>query len=298
MRYRVLGRTGISVSEVGFGSHLNKFNVDNPEHRRKQIEVGLEQGINLFDIYEHSHQQFEPMSVALEPVKEEVIISLVTVWRRADEVLDEVDYALRVFKRDSIDLYRVVLGGHWEDSEQRLAALSKARDQGKIRSIGGVVHFPEHLLAALSKYPDTLEWMMVPASFCAPLVICEERELVLALRRHQVGLIAMKTMGAADEEGAYLFKLKPPGEEMETLRRKGLSLGKLALKYLLQSEVIASVLPTMNSLEEVLENVQASGDGPLTGDEQKFLQIYREEAERTLRQILPAGDYWITPWQA
>jgi len=104
-------------------------------------------------------------------------------------------------------------------------------------------------------------------------------------------------MGAADEEGGYIFKLNPKGEAIEALRKKGLSLGKLAIKYLLQSDVIASVLPAMNSVEEVLENVQASGDGPLTLNEEKFLQIYREEAERDLGEILPERDYWITPWK-
>lgn len=297
MRYRVLGKTGITVSEVGFGSHLKKFNVENPEHRRKQIEVGIEKGINLFDIYEHSYKQFDPMSVALDYVRDEVVISLVTVWRAVDEVMDEVEYALRVFKRDCIDLYRVVLGGNWDDSEQRLTALMKAKEQGKIRAVGGVVHYPEHLLEALSKYPEILEYMLVPASFCAPLLIREDRELVPAIRKSNVGIIAMKPMGAADEEGGYIFKLNPKGEAIEKLRQKGLSLGKLAIKYLLQSDVIASVLPAMNSVEEVLENVTASGDGPLTSDEEEFLQIYREEAERTFGQILPEKDYWITPWK-
>lgn len=296
MRYRVLGKTGITVSEVGFGSHLKKFNVDNPEHRRKQMEVGIEKGINLFDIYEHSYKQFDPMSVALDYVRDEAVISLVTVWRAVDEVMDEVEYALRVFKRDYIDLYRVVLGGR-DDSEPRLTKLMKAKEQGKIRAVGGVVHYPEHLLEALSEYPDILEYMMVPASFCAPLLICEERELVPAIRKSNVGIIAMKPMGAADEEVGYIFRLNPKGEAIETLRKKGLSIGKLTIKYLLQSDVIASVLPAMNSVDEVLENVQASGDGPLTPDEEKFLQIYREEAERTFGQILPENDYWITPWK-
>jgi len=297
MRYRVLGKTGIRVSEVSFGSHLKKFNVENPEQRRKQIEIGIEKGINLFDIYEHSYKQFDPMSIALDYVRDEVVISLVTVWRAVDEVMDEVEYALRVFKRDYIDLYRVVLGNDWDDSDQRLTTLMKAKEQGKIRSVGGVVHYPEHLLESLSKYPEILEYMIVPASFCAPLLILEDGELVPAIKESNVGIIAMKPMGAADEEGGYIFKLNPKGEAIEALRKKGLSLGKLAIKYLLQSDVIASVLPAMNSVEEVLENVQASGDGPLTLNEEKFLQIYREEAERDLGEILPERDYWITPWK-
>ncbi|MBC8235447.1 aldo/keto reductase [bacterium] len=294
MQYRTLGKTGISVSEVSFGSHLKKFNVENPEHRRKQIEIGIEKGINLFDIYEHSYKQFDPMSKALDYVRNEVVISLVTVWRAVDEVMDEVESSLRVFKRDYIDLYRVVLGGNWDDSEQRLATLMKAKEQGKIRAVGGVVHYPEHLIEALKRYPE-LGYIMVPACFYAPRLIQDEK-LISAIRKSDVGVIAMKPMGAADEEGGYIFKLKPSDQNFEALKKKGLSLGKLTIKYLLQSDVIATALPAMNSVEEVLENVQASGDGPLNEDEEKFLQIYQEEGGRSFPQILPENDYWITPW--
>lgn len=297
MRYRTLGKTGISVSEVSFGSHLKKVNVENPEQRRKQIEMGIEKGINLFDIYEHSYKQVAPMSEALGRVRDEVVLSLITVWRAADEVMDEVEYALRAFKRDYIDLFRVILDDNWSNSEQRLQALMKAKEQGKIRAIGGVVHYPEHLLGGLRRYPDVIEYIMAPASFYAPLLIREDRALFPAVKKNHIGIIAMKAMGAADQEGGYIFKLKPKGRAFEELEQKGLSIGKLAIKYLLQSDAISSVLPTMNSVEEVLENVRASGDGPLTADEVRFLQKYREEADRTFSKMLPENDYWITPWK-
>ena len=298
MRYRTLGKSGLEVSEVGFGSHLTRANVDDPEHRRQQIQAGIDRGINLFDIYEHSYKQFAPMSAALAPVRDEVIISLVTVWRAANEVMDEVEYSLEAFKRDCIDLYRLVFAGDWEDSEQRLEALIEAKEQGKIRSVGCVVHYPEHLTEGLERYSEAIEFAMAPASFCAPLLIREDRELVPAMRKCDVGVIAIKAMAAADQEGGYIFKLQPEGEALEALRQKGLRLGELAIKYLLQSEVVSCVLPTMNSVEEVLEDVQASGAGPLTEDEERFLQIYRDEAERVFPGMLRENDYWVTPWRA
>ena len=65
---------------------------ENAEERRRHIHKGIEKGINLFDIYEHSHKQFAPMSVALAPVRDNVLLSLVTVWREVHEVMDEVEY--------------------------------------------------------------------------------------------------------------------------------------------------------------------------------------------------------------
>ena len=282
---------------MGFGSHLTKANVDDPQHRRKQIQAGLDEGINFFDIYEHSYKQFAPMNVALAPVRDKVIISLVTVWRAADEVMDEVESSLQAFERDHIDLYRLVFTGDWEDAELRLQALVKAKEQGKIRSIGCVVHRPEHLLQGLDRYPEIIEFAMAPASFCAPLLIREDRELVASMRKCDVGVLAIKAMAAADQEGGYIFKLQPQGEVFEALKQKGLHLGGLAVKYLLQSEVVSCVVPAMNSIEEVLENTQVSGTGILSADEEQFLQIYRDEAERVFPEMLGGDDYWVTPWR-
>ncbi len=298
MQYRRFGKTGMQVSEVSFGSHLKKTNVEDRAGRRKQIEAGIEKGINLFDIYEHSYQQFEPMSEALAYVRDEVIISLVTVWRAADEVLDEVEYALDVFKRDTIDLYRVVLSKRdWDDSEERLNTLAKAREQGKIRAIGGVVHYPEHFLEGLRRFPDLLDFMMAPVSIFAPLVVCEDREIAPALRAGDLGFMAIKALGAYRDGEANIRKLHPEGEEFEALEAKGLTIGRLAIKYLLQSDLVSTVVPTMNSIDEVLEDVSASGDGPLTEDEERFIQAYREEGERTFPEIIREDNYWITPWK-
>jgi aryl-alcohol dehydrogenase-like predicted oxidoreductase len=298
MQYRALGKTGILVSEIGFGSHLLRENVENAEERCRHIHKGIEKGINLFDIYEHSHKQFAPMSRALDPVRNEVLLSLVTVWREVHEVMDEVDYALKMFKRDTIDLFRVVLSKRdWDDSEQRLTTLAKAKEQGKVRAIGGVVHYPEHFLEGLRRFPDLLEYMMAPVSMFAPLVIREDRELAHALRAGDLGFMAIKALGAYRDGEANIRKLHPEGDEVEALEAKGLTIGKLAIKYLLQSDRVSTVVPTMNSIDEVLDDVSASGDGPLTEDEERFIQIYREEGERTFSEIIPEDNYWINPWK-
>jgi len=179
-----------------------------------------------------------------------------------------------------------------------MESLLEAKEQGKVRAIGGVVHYPRHLVEALQAYPDDLEFMLVPASFCAPLALREDREVARLLRQHDLGAIAMKPMAAADDAGGHIFKLKPQSEELEALRARGLRLGKLAVKYLLQSPLVASVLPAMNSVEEVRENASASGDGPLSEEEERFLEIYRAEAARVFPELLRKDNYWVTPWQA
>ena len=67
---------------------------------------------------------------------------------------------------------------------------------------------------------------------------------VVYLRR----LERIATMAGADAKGGYIFKLKPKGRAF-----KGLQLGQLAIKHLLQSDIISTAMPTMNSIDEVRE---------------------------------------------
>ena len=63
------------------------------------------------------------------------------------------------------------------------------------------------------------------------------------------------------------------------------------------ADMVSTVLPAMNSVEEGLENCRVSGDGPITEDEERFLEIYREESERAFQELLGDNDYGITPWK-
>ena len=101
MLYRTLGRTGIEVSLLGFGSHLTKFNRENPEKRNRQIQLSIEKGVNLFDIYEHTYGQFKPMAGSLSGKRKDVIISLVSVEKDSRK---EIEGALKNFNTDYIDL--------------------------------------------------------------------------------------------------------------------------------------------------------------------------------------------------
>lgn len=56
-----------------------------------------------------------------------------------------------------------------------------------------------------------------------------------------------------------------------------MSLGNLAVKYLLSSTMFSTVLPAINSVEEVLENCA--------------------RVRGRFQDLLGDNDYWITPWK-
>ena len=327
MRFRTLGKTGISVSQVGFGSHLTKANENNPQTRAAQIRAGIEQGINLFDIYEHSYHQFAPMSEVLGPVRQDVVLSLVTVWKR-DQTMGEVDFALKVFKTDYIDLYRI----YWEPAmgdeeiEIRFDALRQAKEQGKIRAVGLVTHDHAALTGVLRSFPD-LDYLMLPYNFqhqsFSPMTAvqpvswarlkaerepapapkaaavdclyeaCNDPELLPLVRQTGVGLIAIKPFA-----GGGLLQLPSSDPLLEKLVDVEASFPQAALRFSLQSREVCSVIPAMNSIDEVAENVGAGGTEGLSAADVEVLQLYAEAAERSRGSYLPDHYKWLETWKA
>ena len=106
MPKRTLGKTGIEVSVLGFGSHLKKELIADPELRDRIIKLGFEGGINIFDVYEEGFHQFQPMGKSLKGVRKDAVVSL-CFELSTDKMQSELDFALKSFDTDYIDLYRL-----------------------------------------------------------------------------------------------------------------------------------------------------------------------------------------------
>ena len=163
MAYRTLGKTGIKVSLLGYGSHLTAENLKDPKGRDRQIQEAFENGVNLFDIYNHSvFHQFEPMARSLAGKRQQTVLSLVSVEK---DVRAEIEGALRIFNSDFIDLYRIVYrdADNYSKGDDDLNILFKMRQEGKIRAVGVVAHEESGVLYAAENTP--VDYIMMPINF-------------------------------------------------------------------------------------------------------------------------------------
>src|SRR5256885_4350121 len=84
MKYRVLGRTGLAVSEIGFGAwaiggnaYGNSYGPTDDAESKRAIRRAYELGCNFFDtadVYGHGHSQ-TLLGEALHHERDEVIIA-------------------------------------------------------------------------------------------------------------------------------------------------------------------------------------------------------------------------------
>lgn len=288
MLYRILGKTGIKVSLLGFGSHLTEENKENPEGRDRQIQEAIDRGVNLFDIYEHGYEQFEPMAKSLSKhSRDKTIISLVSVEKDSKR---EVEGALKTFKTDYIDLYRAV-----NTIPESTDPLFEFKEQGKIRAVGFVAHYEEHALKGIEQYD--FDYVMLPYNFHhnwgGPSALGTTYDLLMPiLKKRNMGLIAMKPLATH-----HMLKL---ASELKMMREdlEGTPVIPAMLRYVFENPAVHNTLPTMNSVEELLENYSAIEHPELDKENREVLKRLSKAAHETLGAYLSPQYRFLERWTA
>jgi aryl-alcohol dehydrogenase-like predicted oxidoreductase len=141
---RRLGRTGFSVSLLGFGG-IPIMRVTQDEATRV-IERGLERGIDFFDTARGYGDSEKKIGTALGAHDAKVILASKSPKRTREEMLEDFDQSLFNLGIDVIDLYQV----HCVNKADELAgvmsaggaleALEELRSAGRVRFIGITSH--------------------------------------------------------------------------------------------------------------------------------------------------------------
>ncbi len=229
MEKRMLGRTDLSVSVIGFGGI--------PIQRSSQIEVdqilhrALDRGINFIDTARGYTDSEAKIGQALSGRRNDYILASKALSRDFTGMTNELEASLRDLKTDMIDLYQLHAVGTEEQLTRVLApdgavaALRQAQNRGMIRYIGVTGHSRQTLeMAVASGAFDTVQFPFNP-------IETEWAEtLIPAAEKHNVGLIGMKPVAG----GALTH--------VEAALRFSLSRG------------LDVVIPGMDSVEQVNQN--------------------------------------------
>lgn len=252
MRYNTLGKTGLSVSAVGFGG-IPIQRID-PQKTRLLMEKLVQQGVNYIDSARGYTVSEEFLGQALAGMRERFVLATKSMARDRAGMAADIETSLKNFRTEHIDLYQV----HNPNAEQlaqvcapggALEALQEAKCAGKIGHIGITLHSAD-LFRQVLDY-DWVETIMFPYN----IVETQGEDLIAACATRNIGFICMKPLaGGAIDDAA------------------------LAMRFIAQNPNVTVTIPGMAELSELEENVAAyCDDRPLTQSEcEKIDRIRRE----------------------
>jgi len=208
MIYRTLGRTGLNVSLVGYGSggssKLGQNTGLTSSDQDILIHRCIEEGINLFDTSEAYGDSEAILGRALNRVPRDSYFLATKckylerggALRTPEDIATSVENSLVRLKVDCVDIiqFHVFNSKHYFDVvEQLYPVLKRFQEQGKVRFIGfseqfKVEHDHKGVVLALETHPEL--WDVVQLKYGILNQSADRKALPLALQ-HNVGIINM-----------------------------------------------------------------------------------------------------------
>lgn len=251
MEYRILGKTGLKISRMGFGGiPIQKIDA---EGTKKLMERLAEEGVNYIDTARGYTVSEEYLGYALEGLRDKFVLATKSMARTKEAMTADIEKSLHNLRTDYIDLYQV----HNPSMEQldqvigeggALEALMEAKAAGKIGHIGLTAHSTVVFERALSL--DWVETIMFPYN----IVESQGEDLISRCKERNIGFINMKPLAGGAIENA-----------------------ELALRYVCANPNVTVVIPGMAEEKELEENLRACCDTfPLTSKELEEMHAVRK----------------------
>ena len=290
MTLRKLGRTDISVSEIGLGTwgiSGRGYGPTDDKESIRTINKALDLGVNIIDTadsYGEGHSEELIGRVLKDRRDRDTIIATKFGWDfyskggirsnlKRDYIFFAAEQSLKRLQRDWIDIYHIhnskpqsILR---EDVYESLDMLKK---QGKIRSYGVSADYIKDGIEAIStKRPDVIQ-----VRYNILDQEAEKNLLPLALK-NEIGIIAREPLACGLLTGRYKDDSKFPktdhrrGWEITYLEKSVKRVNKLlyleniersltqsAIRFTLSSEAVSTVIPGAKKIYQVVENIGAS----------------------------------------
>ena len=163
MQKRLLGKTGESLSVVGFGAIV--FVQEGPEFARETVARAIDAGVNYFDMGpRYGKGEAEARGgPALEPYRDRIFLAEKTHERTKNEAAAQLRQSLENMRTDHFDLYQLHAVQTMEEVETitgpggALEAFVEARKEGLVRFLGFSAHSEEAALSLMDRYEfDTI----------------------------------------------------------------------------------------------------------------------------------------------
>jgi myo-inositol catabolism protein IolS len=292
MKYVKLGNTEIKVSTIAFGGWAivggANWGYQDKNDSINAIKTAFEEGITFFDTAElyGDGASEKLLAEALSSVRSDVVIAskVATQHFNQADMIHSCEQSLKYLKTDYLDLYQLHWPSRKHQIEETIANLELLKTQGKIREYG-VSNFGKHDLTDALKITNNICSNQLAYNLLSRAIEydilpkCIDNNIsVLCYSPLMQGLLTGKFKNADDVpvERARTRHFSPtrrdarhesPGAEeltFETINkiislaeRLNVTIGDLALSWLLAQDGITSVIAGGRNPEQVKRNIKS-----------------------------------------
>ena len=315
MNYRRLGKTGLQVSELGYGAwgigKTGWLGAQDDESLRA-LHRAIEQGVNFIDtalLYGDGHSE-QLVGRAVREASGTVYVSTKVPPKNmvlpapagipasdafpGDWVVECTERSLANLGLETIDVQQFhVWSDEWLGQGDWLDAIERLRTEGKIRYFGVSIndHQPASALALVkSGAVDTVQVIynvfdQSPEDELFPAVEANDVGVIVRVPFDEGGLTGNVNPATKFPDGDWRNRYfggdrkEEVWEHVEAITKDlGIPVERLpeiALRYCLSQQAVSTVIPGMRSVRSVEANVAASKLGALSAEEQKTLHEHR-----------------------
>ena len=315
MKYRILGKTGLKVSEVGYGAWgigKSGWIGASDDESLSALHRSIDLGLNFIDtalVYGDGHSEQLVGRVVRERSETIYVATKIppknAVWPAppatpvaeafpADHVIGCTEESLRNLGLETIDVQQFhVWSDEWVGQGDWLDAIQKLKQQGKLRYFGVSIndYQPENAIGLIETgVVDTVQviyniFEQNPEEKLFPA--CERKNVGVVVRvaldeGGLTGKITPDTTFAEDDFRAKYFRGDRKEQVYERVKRMvsdlAISLDQLpetALRYVLSHPAVSTVIPGMRSVRNVERNCQVSDGRGLPDEMVRKLKAHR-----------------------
>ena len=284
LRYKILGKTGLKVTAVGFGCMVTSDG--------SVVERAADLGITYFDTarnYQSGNNE-RMVGAALKKKRKDLVLSTKTEGHTKEEALAQLDTSLQTLGTDFVDIWYLHAKTKPEDvTDGLIEAQQIAKKAGKIRFAGVSTHSGQKELIPFLTTNPNVDVILTQYNFSMEPFM---NDVIDAAAKAGKGVVAMKIMAGG-------FRRPQPGNVVqEKLKRGGAMLA--ALKWVVRNPNVHTTVPSMTDMDQLDENMRAFGQ-PFAAADEKILALQLDhirpmycrmcgECEGQCRQGLPVAD--------
>ncbi|MFH0988850.1 MAG: aldo/keto reductase [bacterium] len=305
MKYRILGRTEMRVSEIGYGAWGiggNLWQGSNDHESIRALHRAIDCGLTFIDtalVYGDGHserlinnvleERREKITVATKippknmrwPAKKGSSLSEVFPYTH---IIECTEMSLKNLGVEQIELQQFhVWDDEWTEESEWSDAISHLKEQGKIRSFGVSINDYEPHNALKLCHSGKLDTVQViynifdqsPEKELFPLCMEKNIGVIVRVPLDEGGLTGTITIDTTFPEGDFrnrYFRDDRKEQLVEHTDRLKLLLGdessslaELALRFCLNHAAVSTVIPGMRTIKNVEANIKVS-DGQKLGE--------------------------------